>query len=276
MLTGKPTGNSSKRFAFRIRMSEKQSLLAIHEKENLNNNIDYIDILSALLYTDSEQNIDIREFLRVLLFALAQRYTNEEIKEILVSSISEHFDTQHFLTAKNSKESRRYMDLILSLAKENNVQGHIIGNKGLFEDVEQFDKRFTKNIKKPLPDDRGETENDYGASTNTANSSEKEEGTQELVSTIRNNIEAYNVSPLSKAFISAIVQAGEIGLMSKEEIDEYICTMLHGIGLVIPKITEEEIEAMTKELKTYIDKRIRYILERNIQHFERDDEEEGE
>lgn len=277
MLIGKPTGNNSKRFAFKLKMSEKQSLLAIHEKESMSNNTDYIDILSAMLYVDGEQNIDIRAFLRILLFFIAQRYSIEEVKEMLSLGVSGEFDTHSFLSIADTPQTRKYMQLALSLSKESHVYTNIVGDKGLYADEELFERLFVQHLKMPQSEESanvGEqphTEEETLAESDRANSQVNGGNQQEVLNNLRKNIENLEVSPLSKAFMSAIVQAGQIGAMEQEDIDNYICTMLHGIGLVIPNISEEEIEKMVRELKEHINKRVEQILHKNMEHFDRVD-----
>jgi len=289
MIVGKPTKNSRKLFPYRILGKDQYLYLGgrkVTEKgEEIN--AEYLDIAAPMLYLDSVENTDIREMIRILMFHIAQRFTPEEVKEILTVGVSNKFINGDFTTIGTSEEENRYANMIHSFLTENNVRSFLVGEQSLYSTEDHFNE-FAENLKKEIKEteksrEMGENREPAVENSKDADSSQEQpsslaadDGFLSQVQHTKDKISDLDISPLSKAFMLSMLQSGEMGALTKDDIDNYVCTMLHGIGLVLPRITETEIEEMARELKRFIDKRLEIIMSKHIAHFERVEERDEE
>lgn len=283
----KPVAQSKRQFAYRLKPPPKKSELLSQRTEE-GSVLDYIDLLSAFLYADEHGSGDIRVFIRNILFALSQKYTNEEIKEIIISGDGKLGDERFAKREDSNADVKRYSKLIRSFLDSGSVYSSLIGETALFEKKEEFDTLFS-SIENEAEGQSGigrsridihedsnpnvptvETKSDEDKEPSKAKTKTRQHPKSKMDSLVK-QLESITASPIAQAFINSLLQAGEAGLATREDVGEYVATMLHGIGIVVPYIEPEEVEEMIAYIRRYIDERADRIIAKQIEHFERED-----
>lgn len=283
-----PVARSTKQFNFRMKPPSKKDEL-LSQRADGKQDLSHIDLLVAMLYVDKNSGSSLKCFLRNILFALSQKYTNEEVMEILSTGSEKYFKAENFMeTNEDGNEVSNYIDMIKSLSSNGSVYSELVGDFGLFANKEEIDTVFygslLEKIKKastqvkPISEqvDKKET----GGSREKEEDREKPSGGEDEAKTksdhfsermdkIRKQFDDIETSEVTKAFINSIIQIGEMEAISKEDIGDYVATMLHGIGFIVPTIREEEVEEMIAYLQKYVDQHTERILQQQIEHFER-------
>ena len=177
-----PTGNASKHLNYILSIKEKDKMVSKRDGYNLE--LPYLDILLSSLLMDYQRDTTILEFSRVMLIALAQRYSNEEIKQLFRIGTTpflrdnKHIDFREFDTEK--REIKRYASLMKSLIEEPNVYTEIVGEKKLFakeQDLKNFKQEFLSESDETLyqPQSQQKDTSDVKKNAEVEEEEEKEE-----------------------------------------------------------------------------------------------------
>lgn len=288
-----PVARSTKQFNFRMKPPSKKDEL-LSQRADGKQDLSHIDLLVAMLYVDKNSGSSLKGFLRNILFALSQKYTNEEVMEILSTGSEKYFKAENFMnTNEGGDEVSNYVDMIKSLSANGSVYSELVGDFGLFADKEEIDAVFygpilekIKNVNKvslhakPIAEQVDKRENKESSEPEEKKENDKKPSGKDGIEAksdhfndrmdkIRKQFDDIEASEVTKAFINSIIQMGEMEAIPKEEIGDYVATMLHGIGFIIPTIGAEEVEEMVAYLQNYMDQHTERILQQQIEHFER-------
>lgn len=245
-----PTGNASKHLNYILSIKEKDKMVSKRDGYNLE--LPYLDILLSSLLMDYQRDTTILEFSRVMLIALAQRYSNEEIKQLFRIGTTpflrdnKHIDFREFDTEK--REIKRYASLMKSLIEEPNVYTEIVGEKKLFakeQDLKNFKQEFLSESDETLyqPQSQQKDTSDVKKNAEVEEKEEKEEPKSGSEEKEENQEEV----PLNKEKIKFLKKEHIKRL--HEEIEEIKKSSLHDsfIKKILISSIKEKIKALNAE-----------------------------